>query len=147
MTSTDIEQNFPNLSFCLLDIFFSEVHAKVNYRQAYTTINELSKKAIQIGLDAGSNTLEELENCMNSFISKYKPKGKEKMTHKRNISQQENEDKLSNSSSSDKENFIKIENPIVNSKRGAPRKKCFKSSSELENKSNSNTKHLEAQKI
>ncbi|KAF0383519.1 hypothetical protein F8M41_011719 [Gigaspora margarita] len=142
-TSTDVEQNFSNLSFRLPDISFSNIHAKVNYRQAYITINGLSKKAIQIGLDASSNALEELENYMNSFISKYIPKGKEKVTRKKNINQREDKNETSNSSSSDKKNFIEIENPIVNSKRGAPRKKCFKSSSEL---GNSNNKHSEAQK-
>ncbi|CAG8829818.1 19071_t:CDS:2, partial [Racocetra persica] len=76
----------------------------------------LSKKAINIGLDASSNVLEELKNCMNSFISKYIPKGKEKVTCKRNISQQENEDKISNSSFSDKKNFIEIENLIKHKK-------------------------------
>ncbi|CAG8502455.1 26_t:CDS:2, partial [Racocetra persica] len=63
-----------------------------------------------------------------------------------NIKVMEDEDETSNSSSSDKENFIKIENLIINSKRGASRKKHFKSSSELKNKSNSNNKYSEVQK-
>ncbi|CAG8822097.1 14014_t:CDS:1, partial [Racocetra persica] len=46
-------------------------------------------------LDAGPNILQELENCMNSFISKYIPK--EKVACKRNKSQQEDEDEISNS--------------------------------------------------
>ncbi|CAG8681739.1 8862_t:CDS:2, partial [Cetraspora pellucida] len=44
-----------------------------------------------------------------------------KVAQKRNKSQQEDEDEISNSSSSDKD-FIAIENPIMHSKRGAPRK-------------------------
>ncbi|CAG8799912.1 4913_t:CDS:2, partial [Dentiscutata erythropus] len=74
MTTINAEQTFPNLFFQLPDISFSNVHAKVNYRQAYVMINGF-------------------------FISKYTPKGKEKVVQKRNKSQQEDEDEISNSSS------------------------------------------------
>ncbi|CAG8687785.1 9904_t:CDS:1, partial [Racocetra fulgida] len=66
------------LSFRLPDISFNDVHAKINYYKAYATVNGLSKKAILTELDAGPNILQELENFMNSFITKYKPKSKKK---------------------------------------------------------------------
>ncbi|CAG8766179.1 13240_t:CDS:1, partial [Dentiscutata erythropus] len=70
----NIEQTFPNLSFRLLDISFSDVHTKINHRKAYITVNGLSKKAIQTELDAGPNAIKELESFMSGFISKYTPK-------------------------------------------------------------------------
>ncbi|CAG8610227.1 16301_t:CDS:2 [Cetraspora pellucida] len=61
--------------------------------------------------------------------------------------QQEYDDETTSSSSSDKENFIIVENLIVYPKKGAPRKKWFKASNELEKKYVSDTKqHLEIQK-
>ncbi|CAG8459328.1 19435_t:CDS:2, partial [Racocetra persica] len=70
------EQFFPHASFCLPDVSFSDVHKQVNYRKTYVTINRLSKKAIQTRIDAGSNAIQELENFMNGFITKYTPKKK-----------------------------------------------------------------------
>ncbi|CAG8836493.1 16826_t:CDS:10, partial [Gigaspora margarita] len=146
-TSISIEQTFSNLLFQLPDISFSDIHAKVNHRKAYVTVNGLSKKAIQIGLDAGNHAIQELENFMNGFINKYAPKRKEKVIQKRNIRQHEYEDEATGSSSSDKENAIIVENLLVNSKRGAPRKKRFKGSNEPEKKHVSGTKQwLEIQK-
>ncbi|CAG8696510.1 21375_t:CDS:2, partial [Gigaspora rosea] len=88
----DNEQSFLELSFCLPEISFSDIHAKVNYCKAYVTANGLLKKTIQIGLDAGS-------------------------INEKNIEQQKNEDEdISNSSSSD-EDFVAVENPIVHSRR------------------------------
>ncbi|CAG8727386.1 3615_t:CDS:2, partial [Gigaspora rosea] len=137
-TSSSIEQAFPDLSFRLPDVSFSDIHAKVNHRKAYVTVNGLSKKAIQIGLDAGNHVVQELQNFMNGFINKYAPKSKEKIIQKRNIRQLEYKDETTCSSSSDKENSmtvknplensITVENPLVNSKRGAPKKKQFKGS-------------------
>ncbi|CAG8798867.1 2796_t:CDS:2, partial [Cetraspora pellucida] len=46
--------------------------------------------------------------------------------------QQEYDDETTSSSSSNKENFIVVENPILYPKKGAPRKKQFKASNELE---------------
>ncbi|CAG8625751.1 24141_t:CDS:2, partial [Gigaspora rosea] len=130
-----IEQTFSNLSFRLPNISFSDVHTKINHRKAYVTANSLSKKAIQTGIDAGPNAIKELESFMSSFISKYAPKSNKKMNRKRFERQLNDEDETtSNSSSSDKENFIDIENPIVHSKRGAPRKKQLKGSNKLVNK-------------
>ncbi|CAG8737036.1 27412_t:CDS:2, partial [Dentiscutata erythropus] len=73
-TSISIEQTFPDLSFRLLDILFSDIHDKVNHRKAYITVNGLLKKAIQIGLDSGNYAIQELKNFMNGFINKYAPK-------------------------------------------------------------------------
>ncbi|KAF0433292.1 protein far1-related sequence 11-like isoform x1 [Gigaspora margarita] len=115
--ASDNGQSFPDLSFCLPEILFSDIHAKVSYRKAYVTANSLSKKAIQIGLDA---------------------------VNEKHIEQQEDEDKyISNSSSSD-EDFVVVKNPIVHSRRGAPRKKRFKGSHELE--SNKSKQNVEGQK-
>ncbi|CAG8847062.1 21765_t:CDS:2, partial [Gigaspora margarita] len=50
--SINIEQTFPNLSFQLPDISFSNVHTKINHHKAYVTANSLLKKAIQTELDA-----------------------------------------------------------------------------------------------
>ncbi|RIB09449.1 hypothetical protein C2G38_2208911 [Gigaspora rosea] len=107
-------------------IFFSDIYAKVNYCKAYVTANGLSKKAIQIGLDAGSSTIQELEDLVNSFITKYALKKGKKLVNEKNIEQQENENKdISNSSSSD-ENFVVVENPIVYFRKNVLRKKRFK---------------------
>ncbi|CAG8851574.1 32586_t:CDS:2, partial [Gigaspora margarita] len=102
-TSNSIEQTFSNLSFRLPDVSFSDIHAKVNHCKAYVTVNGLLKKAIQIGLDAGNYAIQELENFMNKY-----------------------EDETTSSSSSDKENSITVENPLVNSKRGAQEKSGLK---------------------
>ncbi|CAG8442441.1 9106_t:CDS:2 [Gigaspora rosea] len=73
----NVEQSFPDLSFCLPNISFNDVYTKVNYHKSYVTINRLSKKAIQTGIDAGSGAIKELEDFMNGFITKYAPKKKE----------------------------------------------------------------------
>ncbi|CAG8486245.1 12999_t:CDS:1 [Racocetra persica] len=110
--SVDVEQAFPNSSFYLPNISFNEAHIKISYCKAYTTMNGLSKKAIQAGLDAGSNAIKELEDFISGFIIKYTPKKKDKKKKR-----QDNEsDDTSNYSSSD-ENFILVENLIVHSKR------------------------------
>ncbi|KAF0453205.1 hypothetical protein F8M41_001781 [Gigaspora margarita] len=62
---TNPKQSFPHASFCLPSVSFSEVHRKVNYRKTYVMINGLSKKAIQTGLDVGTNAIQELEDFMN----------------------------------------------------------------------------------
>ncbi|CAG8816257.1 37640_t:CDS:2 [Gigaspora margarita] len=101
------------------NISFTDVHSNINYYKTYITINGLSKKAIQTGLNASANAIKELQDFMNSFIN----------------------------NSSDKENFIKIENPVVHSKRGALKKKRFKGSYELVSKKKSSAKeHSNAQK-
>ncbi|CAG8772826.1 25429_t:CDS:2 [Racocetra persica] len=139
--SVDVEQAFLNSLFRLPNISFNEAHIKISYCKAYTTMNRLSKKAIQAGLDAGSNAIKELKDFMSGFIIKYTPKKKDKKKKR-----QDNEsDDTSNYSFSD-EDFILVENLIVHSKRGAPRKKRLKGSHELESKSNSSAKHLQIQK-
>ncbi|KAF0530555.1 hypothetical protein F8M41_012114 [Gigaspora margarita] len=118
---TNPKQSFPHASFCLPSVSFSEVHRKVNYRKTYVMINGLSKKAIQTRPDVGTNAIQELEDFMNGFITKYAPKKKDKLIQKR---QHEDEnDTTSDCSSSDKEDFVIVENPVVRSKRGAPKKK------------------------
>ncbi|CAG8457831.1 42768_t:CDS:2 [Gigaspora margarita] len=75
------------------------------------------KKTIQTGLDAGTNTIKELENFINSFIN------------------------------NNKKNFIEIENPVVHSRRDTSKKKQFKESHELVSKKKSSAKeNLNAQK-
>ncbi|CAG8833629.1 25701_t:CDS:1, partial [Racocetra persica] len=124
-----------------------DIHKQVNYRKTYVTINGLSKKAIQTGIDAGSNTIQELENFMNSFITKYTSKKKETPIHKKNKRQHEYENETSSSySSSDEEGFIAVENPIVRSKRGASRKKRLKGFHEFESKNKKTKEHSEIPK-
>ncbi|CAG8846646.1 30676_t:CDS:1, partial [Racocetra persica] len=94
-TSISAKQTFSNLSFQLSDISFNDIHTKVNHRKAYITANRLSKKAIQIGLDARTYAIQKLESFINEFINKYIPKNKEKIIQKRNISQQEYDDETS----------------------------------------------------
>ncbi|KAF0468347.1 protein far1-related sequence 5-like [Gigaspora margarita] len=141
-------KNNSHLCTCLglirCEISFSDIHAKVSYCKAYVTANSLLKKAIQIGLDAGSSAIQELEDLMNSFITKYALKKRKKLVNEKHIEQQEVEDEyISNSSSSDKD-FVVVKNPIVHSRRGAPRKKRFKGSYELE--SNKSKQNVEGQK-
>ncbi|RIB05909.1 hypothetical protein C2G38_2218377 [Gigaspora rosea] len=142
--SGDNKQSFSNLSFCLPEISFSDIHTKVNYRKAYVIANGLSKKAIQIGLDAGSSAIQELEDLINSLITKYALKKRKKLVNKKNIEQQEDKDKVISNSSSSDEDFVAVENPIGHSRRDASRKKRFKESHEVE--SNKSKRNLEAQK-
>ncbi|CAG8810072.1 27277_t:CDS:2, partial [Dentiscutata erythropus] len=90
-TSISIEQTFPDLSFQLPDISFSDIHNKVNHHKAYITVNRLLKKAIQIGLDSSNYAIQKLENFMNGFIN--------------------------NSGFNDEKNSIMVKNPLVNLKR------------------------------
>ncbi|KAF0490132.1 hypothetical protein F8M41_021990 [Gigaspora margarita] len=121
---TNTKQSFPHASFCLPNVSFSEVHQKVNYCKTYIMINGLSKKAIQTGLDVGTNAIQELENFMNSFITKYAPKKKETPIQKR---QHEDEnDTTLNCSSSNKEDFVTVKNSVVHSKRDTPKKSNLK---------------------
>ncbi|CAG8839956.1 9870_t:CDS:2, partial [Racocetra persica] len=53
--SAHIEQSYLDLSFCLPNISYNNVHNKINHRKAYVTVNGLSKKAIQTGLDTGDD--------------------------------------------------------------------------------------------
>jgi hypothetical protein len=41
--------------------------------------NELSKKAIQIGLDAGPSAIQELNSFMKDFITKHTPMSNQKL--------------------------------------------------------------------
>ncbi|KAF0487828.1 hypothetical protein F8M41_022496 [Gigaspora margarita] len=141
-TSIHTKLYFPNSSFHLLTIPFNKTHSKVNYRKAYITINRLSKKAIQARLDAGSSAIQELKDFINGFITKHAPKKKDK----KNKKQHNDENETTSDYSSSDEDFIAIENLVVYSKRGAPRKKCIKSSHELESKNSSSAKHLQTQK-
>ncbi|CAG8758602.1 44533_t:CDS:2 [Gigaspora margarita] len=141
--SAHIEQPFPDLSFCLPNISYKDVQNKINYRKAYVMVNGLSKKAIQTGLDAGCSTIQELEDFMNKFITKYTPKKKEKL----NIRQLEEEEEVMTDDSSADEGFIEIENLIVHSRKGAPKKKRLKGSHESENRNASSSKqYSESQK-
>ncbi|CAG8597159.1 3797_t:CDS:2, partial [Gigaspora rosea] len=100
------------------------------------------KKAIQTRLDIGTNAIQELEDFMNSFITKYA--SKKKLIQKR---QQENKnDTTSNCSFSDKEDFVVVENPVVCSKRGAFKKKGLKGFHKLEGKNTNSKEHLEIPK-
>ncbi|KAF0502488.1 protein far1-related sequence 5-like [Gigaspora margarita] len=82
-------------------------------------------------LDAGSSAIQELKDFINKFITKYMPKKRERM----NTIQLKDENEVN--SSSDEEDITAIENLIVHSKRGAPRKKRLKGSHKLENKNRS----------
>ncbi|CAG8818692.1 11262_t:CDS:2, partial [Gigaspora margarita] len=53
-TLVHIKQSFPDMSFCLLNISYNNIYNKINYRRLYVTVNGLTKKAIQTGLDASS---------------------------------------------------------------------------------------------
>ncbi|RIB01137.1 hypothetical protein C2G38_2231765 [Gigaspora rosea] len=121
-TSIHTEQYFPDSSFHLPTIPFNETHSKVNYHKAYVTINGLSKKAIQAGLDASSSTIQELEDFINGFITKHALKKKDK----KNKRQHNDENKPTSDYSSSNKDFIAIENLVVHSKRGASRKKVLK---------------------
>ncbi|CAG8824480.1 21634_t:CDS:2, partial [Gigaspora margarita] len=61
------EQFFSDLSFCLLEISFSNIHAEVSYHKAYITANDLSKKAIK--LDWMLVLEDEDEDILNSSSS------------------------------------------------------------------------------
>ncbi|CAG8816359.1 28143_t:CDS:2, partial [Gigaspora margarita] len=99
-------------------------------------------------MDAGANAIKELQDFINGFINKYAPKKRRKSHSKKCKIQREKEEETTLSCSfSDKENFIEIENPVVYSKRGAPKKKRFKGSHELVSKKKSSAKeHSNAQK-
>ncbi|CAG8709957.1 120_t:CDS:1, partial [Racocetra persica] len=144
-SSGDNRQSFPDLSFCSPKISFSDIHSKVNYCKSYVKVNELSKKAIPCGLDVGSNAIQELEDFMNSFITKYAPKKKEKTVYRNNMKQGEDEDEDTSNNSSSVEDFVEVENSIVHTRKGAPRKKRFKGSHESVDK-NKSKQNLEIQK-
>ncbi|KAF0525171.1 protein far1-related sequence 11-like isoform x2 [Gigaspora margarita] len=108
---------------------------------SYVTISGLSKKAIQTGLDSGSNAIQELENFMNGFISKYTPKKRER----KNMKQHEDKNEATSNSSSSDDDFVSIEDPVVHPKRGAPKKKRIKGSHEFAS-TNKSKQSLEVQK-
>ncbi|CAG8502241.1 6221_t:CDS:2 [Racocetra persica] len=60
---------------------------------------------------------------------------------------EEDDETTSNCSSSNKENFIEIEDPVVHARRGAPKRKRFKGFHELDGKKKPSVKkHSNAQK-
>ncbi|CAG8714231.1 23600_t:CDS:1, partial [Cetraspora pellucida] len=71
------------------------------------------KKAIQAGLDTGSNAIKELKGFISSFIIKYVPKKKVKKKKK----QDNNEKDITSNYNSSDEDFILIEILIVYSKK------------------------------
>ncbi|CAG8815650.1 5019_t:CDS:1, partial [Gigaspora rosea] len=86
--------------------------------------------------------IQELEDFMNGFITKHAPKKKDE----KNKRQHNDENETTSDYSSSDEDFIAIENLVVHSKRGAPRKKRIKSSHELESK-NSSSANSQTSKI
>ncbi|CAG8462024.1 19461_t:CDS:2 [Racocetra fulgida] len=88
--SAHTKQFFSDLSFCLSKIL----------------INDINAKAIQTGIDAGSSAIKELEEFMNGFITKYRPKNKKDKLINRKNARQQYEDEDETTLSSDDEDFI-----------------------------------------
>ncbi|KAF0548841.1 hypothetical protein F8M41_025694 [Gigaspora margarita] len=55
----------------LCKIPYKSVYKSLDQRKEYIKANNLSKKAIQLGLDAGSVAIQELNTFMNGFIKKH----------------------------------------------------------------------------
>ncbi|KAF0482072.1 hypothetical protein F8M41_023493 [Gigaspora margarita] len=127
-------------------------------RKEYVTANGLSKKVIQIGLDAGSSAIQELNNIIKNYIVRSTLKHNQEVTRRNpirtlldNSHNVENysdvaDDTDSNSIDDDDGSYSEendenidlslIQNPIIRAKKGAPHKSWFKGSQEtnLKNK-------------
>ncbi|CAG8853960.1 25890_t:CDS:2, partial [Gigaspora margarita] len=116
---------FLEIPYKIPNISYKHVHKSLNQRKEYIKANGLSKKAIQMGLDAEPSALQEFNDFMKNFIKRHTLKrvSGQELTYK-NVKKR----KILNLDPS------LIQNPVVRLKRGAPHKTCFKGSQELKPK-------------
>jgi hypothetical protein len=146
-------ETFLEMPYKMVNIPYEHVYNSLNQRKEYATANGLSKKAIQLGLDVGSLAIQELNDFMKNFITKHTPNQKSPRRNPRallaksyNIPDSSDESDGFDSSDSNYDNDeldsqdIKninpslIQNPIVHTRKGAPRKARFKGSHEVKQK-------------
>ncbi|CAG8574272.1 36004_t:CDS:1, partial [Racocetra persica] len=130
---------------------YESIYRSLDQKKEYVTANNLFKKAIQLGLDAGSTAIQELNTFMKEFIKKHSPNH----TNHQELNQKYNKKKspaelnssdlnMQNSSDSTDESYTDndienidpslIQNPVIRSKKGAYRKTRFKGSQEIKKK-------------
>ncbi|CAG8809174.1 23506_t:CDS:2, partial [Gigaspora margarita] len=141
------------LPYKVADISYKRIHKSLNQRKEYVTANGLSKKAIQMGLDAGPSAIQELNNIIKNYIVRYIPKHNQEVTRRNpirtlldNLHNVENysdvaDDTDSNSIDDDNGSYSEendenidlslIQNPIIRAKKAAGRKptecqQCYK---------------------
>ena len=67
------------MPYNIVNIPYERVYKSLNHRKEYVTANGLSKKAIQMGLDAGPSAIQELNSFMKNFITKHMPMSNQKL--------------------------------------------------------------------
>ncbi|CAG8534589.1 23555_t:CDS:2, partial [Gigaspora margarita] len=61
-------KTYIELPYKVANISYKRIYKSLNQRKEYITDNGLSKKAIQMGLDAGPSAIQELNNIMKNYI-------------------------------------------------------------------------------
>ncbi|CAG8826687.1 4046_t:CDS:2, partial [Gigaspora margarita] len=76
-------KSYLKILFNIGNISYERVHKSLNQRKEYVVANGLSKKVIQMELDAGLSAIQELNNFMKEFITKHAPKPNQKLAQKK----------------------------------------------------------------
>ncbi|CAG8492179.1 13814_t:CDS:2 [Cetraspora pellucida] len=125
--------------------FSFNISKTLNNHRAYGVTNGLCKKAMAVGLDAGSAAMESLNKFLENFIQQYSVNFNQHLVTNTALSKIQ-DNKLSDLD--DQENVppfdvSTIQDPVIKKRKGAPRVKRIKSSLETKN-IQSNTKKEKA---
>ncbi|CAG8640508.1 15236_t:CDS:1 [Gigaspora rosea] len=121
----------------------------LNNRRAYRVMNGRCKKAMAVGLDAGSAAMESLNKFLETFIWQYFMDSNQNLDINTSSGEiQDNESCESSDLDDNQENVIlfdvsTVKDPMVKKRKGAPKAKRIKSSFETKN-TQSNTKKEKA---
>ncbi|CAG8835756.1 28131_t:CDS:2 [Gigaspora margarita] len=82
--ATNLDEVFLEIPYKIPDISYEHVHKSLNQQKEYVKANRLSKKAIQMGLDAGPLALQEFNDFIENFIKRHTLKrvSGQELTHK-----------------------------------------------------------------
>ncbi|RIB00727.1 hypothetical protein C2G38_2233223 [Gigaspora rosea] len=75
-------ETYIELPYKVANISYKRIHKSLNQRKKYVTANGLSKKAIQMGLDAGPFAIQEFNNIMKNYIVRYTLKHNQEVTRR-----------------------------------------------------------------
>ncbi|CAG8688884.1 45698_t:CDS:2 [Gigaspora margarita] len=83
-SATNLDEVFLEIPYKISDIFYKHVYKSLNQQKEYVKANGLSKKAIQMGLDAGPLALQEFNDFIKNFIKRHTLKhvSGQELTHK-----------------------------------------------------------------
>ncbi|CAG8767474.1 19194_t:CDS:1, partial [Racocetra persica] len=77
--TTIYNEAYLEMPYNIVNISYKRIYKSLNQRKEYIMANELSKKAIQMGLDVGPSVIQELNSFMKDFITKHTPKSNQKL--------------------------------------------------------------------